>query len=61
MPSQRDAIIDALWRRSPRIEMLPEPGDGIALNPQMLDADEADQLAQGVIEEITAHLVPPAR
>ena len=41
--------------------MLPEPGDGIALNPQMLDADEADQLAQGVIEEITAHLVPPAR
>ena len=59
-PFLRDAIIDALWERSPRIAVLPEPGDGIALNPQMLDADEADQLAHAIVEEITVHLAPRA-
>lgn len=38
----RDAVVDALWTRSPRIAVAAIGDDGIALNPQTLEPGEDD-------------------
>ncbi|HWV25547.1 MAG TPA: aminotransferase class V-fold PLP-dependent enzyme, partial [Thermomicrobiales bacterium] len=41
-PLTRDAIHDALWERTPRIAVLSEGEDILALNPQTLQSGEAE-------------------
>jgi L-seryl-tRNA(Ser) seleniumtransferase len=41
-PLDRDAIQEALWEMNPRIAVWPEGEDMIALNPQTLEAGEAE-------------------
>ncbi|MGH2533328.1 MAG: aminotransferase class V-fold PLP-dependent enzyme [Thermomicrobiales bacterium] len=52
--ARRDALIEALWQRDPRIAVLPEGEDGIALNPQLLEPGEADAVLAAVREVVSA-------
>lgn len=48
--ARRDALIEALWHHTPRIAVLPEGEDGIALNPQLLEPGEAETVLSAVAE-----------
>jgi L-seryl-tRNA(Ser) seleniumtransferase len=52
--AQRDALIDVLWQRNPRIAVLPEEDDAIGLNPQLLADGDADQVIQAFRAVLTA-------
>lgn len=41
-PLTRDQVLAALWERTPRIAVAPFGDDGIALNPQTIEPDEAE-------------------
>jgi L-seryl-tRNA(Ser) seleniumtransferase len=51
--ARRDALIDALWDQDPRVAVLPEGADGIALNPQLLEPGEADDVLAAVRAAVT--------
>lgn len=53
--SCRDAVIDALWQRDPRIAILPETDARIAVSPQLVRADEVDAVGSAVAEEVVVH------
>lgn len=48
--ARRDAVIAALWDRSPRIAVLPETDGRLALSPQLLAPGEADVVLAAVRE-----------
>ena len=47
-PLNRDAVVAALWDRTPRIAVSPLGDDAIALNPQTLEPGEADEVLAGL-------------
>lgn len=47
-PLSRDAVIDALWERNPRIAVAPINTDAIALNPQPLLDGENEMVLEAV-------------
>jgi uncharacterized pyridoxal phosphate-dependent enzyme len=49
---KRDAVIAALWERSPRIAVLPEGDSAIGLNPQAVDVGQSELIASAMREEI---------
>ena len=55
----RDAAIEALWERDPRIASLPEGDDAVAFNPHHLQPGEADLVVEAVRQVLVATL-PPA-
>ncbi len=47
-PLDRDAVVAALWDRTPRIAVSTLGDDAIALNPQTLAPGEAEQVLAGL-------------
>ena len=47
----RDAAVDALWNRNPRIAVNPVGDDAIALNPQTLEPGE-DTIVLEALREV---------
>lgn len=62
-PLSRDEVVAALWSQSPRIAVAAIGADGIALNPQTLEAGE-DKLVldalRGVLTRVPVPAVSPA-
>lgn len=50
---KRDAVIAALWERTPRIAVLPEGDHAIGLNPQAVGVGESELVASAVRDEIS--------
>jgi L-seryl-tRNA(Ser) seleniumtransferase len=62
-PLSRDDVVQALWSQNPRIAVSPVGADGIALNPQTLEAGE-DRIVldglRGVLTRVAVPAVAPA-
>lgn len=52
-PLPRDAVIDALWDRNPRIAVAPIGDDAIALNPQTLMPGEDTAILEAVTQVVS--------
>ncbi|MGE3798524.1 MAG: aminotransferase class V-fold PLP-dependent enzyme [Thermomicrobiales bacterium] len=52
-PVSRDAAVDALWNRNPRIAVSPVGDDKIALNPQTVEPGEENIVLQALREVLT--------
>lgn len=46
--TRRDAVVEALWNHDPRIAVMSEDSDSIALTPQLLEPGEADTVLTAV-------------
>jgi uncharacterized pyridoxal phosphate-dependent enzyme len=57
--ARRDALIDALWEREPRVAVLPEGEDGVALNPHLLEPGEAE-IVLAAVRAVVAEPAPVA-
>jgi L-seryl-tRNA(Ser) seleniumtransferase len=51
----RDAVVAALWERTPRVAVGTVGDDGIALNPQTLEPGEAAQVLAALREVLAGH------
>ncbi len=51
----RDAIVAALWERSPRVAVLPAPDATLAVSPQLLSAEETDPVIHAIADEWLKH------
>jgi L-seryl-tRNA(Ser) seleniumtransferase len=51
-PARRDAVISALWERTPRVAVLPQGEMGIGLNPQGLREGEERVVLEGMLSAL---------
>ena len=62
-PLSRDEVVTALWSQNPRIAVSAVGTDGIALNPQTLEAGEEKLVLdalRGVLTRVPVPVVSPA-
>lgn len=50
----RDVLIERLWERTPRIAVSPDGDNGVALNPQTIEAGEEQIVLDAIREELAA-------